>query len=230
MKQLFFVFYILVFPASSLAQQILDRPSKSLSPEIVVIDENEVPHKLNEFSKYPFILVPIYASCTSSCPLIIESLERDLPQSGLAVESYRVILFTFDQKDQAKDLKMLRQMHKIPPAWLIVRSIPEFTENLMSAIGVRSVLDPKTREFAHPDVLMVVGQGLKNSQRIAGREVSPKVLLDAVSGSGSESKADWKLIFSFLLPVGVVGTLICVIAAVHLAQKQKTNVSLPPKA
>ena len=125
---------------------------------------------------------------------------------------------------------MLRQMHKIPPAWRIVRANPEFTESLMSAIGVRSVLDSKTREFAHPDVLMVVGQGLRNSQRIAGRDVSPKVLLGAVSSSGSESKVDWKLIFSYLLPLGVLGTLICVIAAVHLAQKQKSNVPLPPKA
>ena len=214
---------LLVFAFFSLcaeAQQILDDPKPNLPESLVLNDENATDRRLSEFAGHPFLLVPVFAKCTSSCPLIIETLEHNLALSGLALDSYRVVLFSFDPNDTADDLKMLREMHNIPPAWIITRAERASTEALMSAMGVRAVTDPVTHQFAHPDLVLVIGENLIYSQRLMRSELSPEKLFSAVTGANRDTGFNLKVWLSYLLPVGIFGILLCVFIFVHLMRSR----------
>lgn len=214
---------LLVFGFLSLAaqaQQVLDEPKSTLPASLVLTDENASEHRLAEFAGHPFLFVPVYAKCTSSCPLVIETLERDLPLSGLTLDSYRVILFSFDPKDSVDDLKMMREMHKIPPAWILSHADSTTTEALMSAMGVRVVTDPVTHQFAHPDLIMVIGTNLQNPRRLMRSELSPGGLFSAVARADIQERFNLKVWLGYLLPIGIFGTLFCALTLAHLNRRR----------
>jgi cytochrome oxidase Cu insertion factor (SCO1/SenC/PrrC family) len=218
MKQFGFLLTFWILGSLAQAQSVVDHPVLTLPSDLKLEDESGRIFDVNALSGHPFFLVPIYASCKSSCPLVIEKLEHDLPLSGLKSNDYRVVLFTFDPKDQPADLEMLRKMHNVPPNWILSRADAQTTDKLMNSIGVRSIFDPSTKEYAHPDMVAVIGSSLLISNRLASKTISPRTLFDAIQKSGSADSD--KTYLSYLLPLGIFGLLGCAFILTHMTRSR----------
>ncbi len=195
---------------ASRAQSSLDQPKSELKGSIIIEDETGISHSLREFSGHSLLLVPIYAKCHGSCPVIIEKLEHDLALSGADSSNFRVLIFSFDPEDTTKDLREFRVKHNVPPLWVIAHATPTQTANLMEGIGVRTIVDPSTKEFAHPDVISILGPQLRNSKTLGRAEISPATLRAELKWADEHGSELSKEMMSYLLPVGILGCLFSV--------------------
>ncbi len=210
MKKFFFILFLILFSEIVPAQGNPTQKEFELDQNLVIEDEMGVSHSLREFSAHSFLLVPVYAKCSSTCPLIIKKLEHDLPLSGADINNYRVLIFSFDSKDSSKDLKHFREMHQIPPLWMIARATPLTTTKILQTLGVRTVLDPQAQEFAHPDIVSILGPGLWNNKLLNGSDISPAKLKAELLSADQHKTGISKEILGYLLPIGILGILFSV--------------------
>ncbi len=200
MKKFWFGLFILVFSIMAQAGQNLDE-------NISLEDEMGVKHLLREFSAHSFIFVPVYAKCSSSCPVIIEKLEHDLPLSKADLNKYRVLVFSFDPEDSVAALKEFREMHQIPPLWMIARATPAMTLKLMDSLGIKTVIDGVTREFTHPDVIAIIGPPLWTSKLLKSAEISPSKIQFELQAADAHESGLSKESLAYLLPIFILGTI-----------------------
>ena len=210
MKKKLIVLFMILFSKILLAQQSSIQNEVELDQKLLIEDEMGVNHSLREFSAHSFLLVPVYTKCRSTCPLIIKKLEHDLPLSGADINNYRVLIFSFDSQDSSKDLKHFREMHQIPPLWMIARATPLTTTKILQTLGIRTVLDPVTQEFAHPDVVSILGPGLWGNKLLNGSDISPATLKAELLSANQHKNGISKEMLGYLLPIGILGILFSV--------------------
>jgi cytochrome oxidase Cu insertion factor (SCO1/SenC/PrrC family) len=205
-----FLLIFLSFASLCKAQQLIDRPEEFISPNLVIEDEKGVSRELKEFSAQPFLILPVFARCRTSCPLIVEKLIHDLTLSGYPVDTFRVLVFSFDSNDTNENLKEFRRLNRIPPLWMIARATPEATVSLMRSIGVRTIEDGTSAQFSHADLVAVVGPGLWNLKYILRSEMSPEKMSQELRAATEHSKGLSKDVLSFLFPVAILGSLVSI--------------------
>ena len=89
-------------------------------PQLIVSGEQDARHDLRSIAAgAPTLLLPIFTRCTGTCPMTAALLKRALEK---AQAPFRVIVFSFDEEDTARDLREFRERFALPPAWLVVRS------------------------------------------------------------------------------------------------------------
>lgn len=142
-------------------------------PDVKVIKSSGEEVKLSSLSEgKPIILSFIYTRCTSSCPLIIQSLKKSL---GDMAGSYRVVLVDFDLRDSPADLRSYMKSKKID-GWEVVLPRGEALTRLTKALDFRFTYDEKTDMFAHPNVLVVLSPSLRVVGYILGLSYDPDTL------------------------------------------------------
>lgn len=94
-------------------------------PNLTVWDENDKRESLSDAlaaaGSGPVVVLPVYARCTMSCPVLTRMLVQQTSRMG-AGAAYRVLIFSFDPGDDAAALRQFRAEKGVPAAWLLVRS------------------------------------------------------------------------------------------------------------
>jgi protein SCO1/2 len=68
---------------------------------------------LSDLKGKPVILSPIYAGCPSACIVISRSVKKALSELNLNPETYTVLTFTFDPKEDLADMRGFQQKHQL---------------------------------------------------------------------------------------------------------------------
>jgi len=117
---------------------------------LAVLDEQDR-HQNFETTGGPTLLVPIFTRCAGSCPLTAVALKQAM--AGGSAE-FRVVLLSFDPKDNAADLRHFRKRLDLPSEWLVVRSIDAAaSRELFDDLGFRVM--NSGGGFNHPDETFV---------------------------------------------------------------------------
>jgi cytochrome oxidase Cu insertion factor (SCO1/SenC/PrrC family) len=94
--------------------------AQSLPRGLVVSDEHDQRRDLAAATAgAPALLLPVFTRCSGTCPLTAVLLKLALEK---ARAPFRVIVFSFDAEDGARDLAGFRERFQLPADWLLVRS------------------------------------------------------------------------------------------------------------
>ena len=120
--------YLLSFTlgCSAFGQGIPPNLSKTLGttpPDVKFVDTQGRAFKLSDLKGKPVILSPIYAGCPSACIVISRSVKKALSELNLSPETYTVLTFSFDPKEDLADMRGFQQKHQLNASnWQIGRA------------------------------------------------------------------------------------------------------------
>jgi cytochrome oxidase Cu insertion factor (SCO1/SenC/PrrC family) len=87
---------------------------------LTVSDDQGAAHDLRAMAAgAPTLFLPIFTRCAGTCPMTAHFLEEGLRKARVP---FRVVVFSFDAGDTAKDLRDFRERFALPAEWLVVRS------------------------------------------------------------------------------------------------------------
>ena len=136
------------------------------------------------FGDKPVILVPIYYSCTTVCPMVMSSLTRSLKAVSFDVgKEFRVLSLSINPRENA-DLALRKQQEYLPRygrpgaerGWHFLTGEEPAIRQLTAAIGFRYVYDEKTDQFAHATGIVLLTPQGKVARYFYGIDFSPRDL------------------------------------------------------
>lgn len=118
-----------------------------------VSDDQGASHDLLALARgAPTLLLPIFTRCAGTCPMTAHFLEQGL---GKANTPFRVVVFSFDAEDTAKDLREFRERFALPADWLVVRSSdPGATRAFLDGLDFHFM--KSSTGFDHPNETFVL--------------------------------------------------------------------------
>ncbi len=127
----------------------------------------------------PVILALVYFNCPSLCGLVLHGEGEALGKLGGAVD-YRTLTVSIDPKDRPEGAKVrkerlltdLRRPTK-PEEWPFLTGDEASIRALARTVGFRYVQDPRTGQFAHPAVLIVLTPSGRVARYLYGVEFPP---------------------------------------------------------
>jgi len=172
-------------------------------------DETGRPVRLSEyFGQRPVILVPVYYSCTTLCPILLDGLARSLrPVSFEMGKDFDVVTVTINPREkpaQAADKKEQALRRYARPGavkgWHFLTGEDASIRPLMKAIGFRYVYDEKTGQYAHAAGVVILTPQGRTSRYFYGIDLSPRDLrlglIEAADGKFG-SPIDQVLLFCY---------------------------------
>jgi protein SCO1 len=179
-------------------------------------DENGRVRKLEEFSGYPLILLPIYTRCPGPCLQNVDRLKTALTNSTGDPRQFRVLLFSFDATDTPAALAKYRERENIPLAWSIGAGSQANIDTLLDSIGMQ--IGKAGKEFTHPNLLLFLNDRLEIAKWIYGtgyRDADVDLALEVAGGRGDWLGQYAQQIYALLL---FAASLFCVALFYYLAQ------------
>ena len=112
--------FVLGGAVSASAALLPPESTRALPRDFLVSNEEDQRQDLRSLAAgAPTLLLPIFTRCSGTCPLTALVLKEAL---GKARAPFRVVVFSFDAEDGARDLKDFRERFGLPAEWLLVRS------------------------------------------------------------------------------------------------------------
>jgi len=149
---------------------------------------------LREYSgSRPVILVPVYYSCTTLCPILLDGLARGLrPVSLNAGKDFEVIAVSFNPRETpgqaaARKEHVLTRYGRPGAAngWHFLVGTEASIQPLMKAIGFRYAYDATTDQYAHAVGIVVLTPQGKIARYFYGIDYPPRDLrLGLVEAAG----------------------------------------------
>lgn len=210
-----FVVFVQAICFGTSVEDVSPQPGKAIA-RIRWMDETGRTRQLSEFAGFPVILLPIYTHCPGACVANVERLKSALSDSSSDLRQFRVLLFSFDSGDTPEKLAAYRTREGIPLAWFIGTSSQTDIDALLESIGFQYAR--AGREFAHPNVLVVLDSKLRIAKWIYGTGYTGRDLDFALKVASGEN--DWigrhsEWLYALLL---FAGSLLCVALVYYLAQ------------
>lgn len=143
-------------------------------------DERNIPLSRAYLEK-PVIITLIYTRCTHICYPYVSSLKKRLTEIGGLGTNYRVVILSFDPRDNIEDMKAMEKALGLEKDgnWIFGVSSQKDIGQLMKATGFTVNWDPKTGEYDHPALLIgVEGEGRIVRRLVGFQEV--RMLADVV--------------------------------------------------
>lgn len=139
----------------------------------VVPDDEDVRRDLRELAVgTPTLLIPVFTRCSGTCPLTALLLKKAM--AG-AQAPFRVIVFSFDPEDAAKDLREFRERFALPAGWRLVRSTDSAaTRELLDTLDFHFM--KTSAGFDHPNRTFVFSPKGAWAATLLGSEFSPAEL------------------------------------------------------
>lgn len=153
-------------PAENLLNQVGfdQRLDDQLPLATEFVDETGKLVQLREyFGSKPVIILPIYYRCSMLCSLGADEMVRTLKQLPLVMgRDYTVVTLSIDPTEKPTDAAEFKKGYVTkygkPGAeegWRFLTGKHEAIDTLTKAIGFRYAYDKKTKEYAHPDGLVI---------------------------------------------------------------------------
>lgn len=119
--------------------------------------------------KKPLILSPVYTKCKTLCGLISTGIHDVIGEIGGLGKEFNMVSFSFDSTDKAADLAFYEEFWKMDGAtWRTLSAEPDNIAKLMNSVGYEYDYDPKTKEYNHPSILIVLTPSGRVSRFIYG--------------------------------------------------------------
>lgn len=130
-------------------------------------------HLYDNLNGKPLVLSPVYTRCPMACSLISSGLKNSVEQLGTLGKDFTLITFSFDSTDTNEDLKGFEKRWKMDGVnWKTVAASGDGIKKLLQSLDYHMDYDAKTKEYAHPNVVVVLTPTGRISRYIYG--VEPK--------------------------------------------------------
>lgn len=133
-------------------------------------------NKLNLYDNLngkPLILSPVYTRCPMACSLISNGLKKAVDQLGTLGKDFNIVTFSFDSTDTNENLKEFEKRWKMDGVnWKTVTSDANGIHALLKSVDYQYDYDEQTKEYLHPNIVIVVTPSGRISRYIYG--VEPK--------------------------------------------------------
>lgn len=148
--------------------------------DITFLDERERRVTIGDLAsgERPVVLVLAYYRCPMLCGLVLEGVADTVIGSGKEPgEDFDLVTVSFDPEDhpaQAHKRKrpVLAKFEEEVP-WTFLSGDPSNVARLLDAVGVRVRKDPKSGQYAHPAVFLVLTPKGEISRYLYGFEIRP---------------------------------------------------------
>lgn len=195
---------------SAFGQGIPPNLSKTLGttlPDVPCVDTQGNTFRLSDLKGKPVILSPIYAACPSACIVISRSVKQSLAKLNLDPETYTVLTFSFDPKEDLADMKAFQSRHKLNAPNHRVAYVPDDNAlfELLDAIDFRfTYVSEQVKD--HPNLLVFLdSDGIVRHYEF-GLEFTPKQLQQGLRIARGHYTL-WERVSDWIFPVGAVGLL-----------------------
>ena len=123
----------------------------------------------------PVVLSPVYTRCPMACSLISNGLKTSIEKLGTLGKDFTVISFSFDSTDTKEDLQGFEARWKMDGVnWKTVTSNAAGIDALLKSIDYQYEYDEKSKEYLHPNLVVVITPSGRISRYIYG--VEPKTI------------------------------------------------------
>ena len=132
----------------------------------------------------PVILVPIYYSCTTLCPILLDGLARGLrPVSFSAGKDFEVIVVSINPRETSSQAAAKKE-HVLnryagpgtAEGWHFLIGADPSIQPLMKAIGFRYAYDARTDQYAHAAGIVILTPQGKTARYFYGIDYPPRDL------------------------------------------------------
>ena len=136
------------------------------------------------FGRRPVILVPVYYSCTTLCPMLLDGLARSLrPISFEMGKDFDIVTVTINPRETpsqaaAKKELAVRQYARpgVVDGWHFLTGEEASIRQVTKAIGFRYTYDAKTDQYAHAAGVVILTPQGRTSRYFYGIDLSPRDL------------------------------------------------------
>lgn len=129
----------------------------------------------------PLVLSPVYTRCPMACSLISSGLKNSIDKLGTLGKDFSVLTFSFDSTDTGDDLKNFEKRWKMDGVnWKTVTASGEGIAALLKSLDYDVDYDEQSKEYAHPNVVIVITPSGRISRYIYGVEPKPDDLKLAI--------------------------------------------------
>lgn len=185
------VCFALAAPGALLAQGSFGTPSKDPPredryvyhkiPDIPIRTRKGPQHLASLWSDKPLLLSMIFARCGGVCSPFLRSLNSAIADTGGLGVHYRVVVLSFDPRDDVSDLEMIAQEFgvKANENWIFAVASPADIARVAAATGFWFQWDPARQEYDHSSLVVAVDQG-KLVRMLAGTTVPSASLRETV--------------------------------------------------
>jgi protein SCO1/2 len=141
--------------------------------------------QLNDYlHRKPIVLMPVYYRCPMLCGLELQGLVRCLrAMEFTAGKEFEILTFSIDPKEKPelaaeKKANYLKQYQRpgTEDGWHFLTGEEEPVQSLCQSIGFRSRFDPKTGQFAHAAVTVILTPEGRIARYLMGVEFAPRDL------------------------------------------------------
>lgn len=137
--------------------------------------------KLSDFRGRPIVVNMIYTSCTHTCPVIVQTLQRavDAARSTLGVESFVVLTIGFDTRaDTPERMRAYAQSRgvELTANWRFLSADAETVEALARDVGFLFAASPKG--FDHLSQTTVIDADGVVYRQVYGSDFDPPRLIE----------------------------------------------------
>ncbi|MBI4687765.1 MAG: SCO family protein [Nitrospirae bacterium] len=150
----------------------------------------------------PLVISFIYTRCLTACLVITDALNEVVTKAGGLGKDFKVLTLSFDPMDMVHDLdKFKRQWRLNEESWIVAAGEKEEVKKILDAVQFRYVYDMASREFLHPNFIVILTPNGKISRYLYG--VSPREkdfklgIIEAKKGGTSFSVLDGFLLRCF---------------------------------
>ncbi len=178
------LFFTLAFPQSQIRLPDQSKVLGSAVPDVSLVDDRGRVVKLSDIlENKPLIIAPVYTRCETACPLIAVGLKEAVGQVGGLGKEYNVLFLSFDPSDNPQRLKEFRRRFGLE-GFLIAGGREAST--LLRALDFEYFYDKTSKEFLHPNLIVILSPDGKVSRYVFGVKYDPLELklslLDAKKG------------------------------------------------
>jgi cytochrome oxidase Cu insertion factor (SCO1/SenC/PrrC family) len=109
----------------------------------------------------PVLLTMVFAQCGGVCSPFLRSLKSAVSEAGGLGTDYRVVVLSFDPRDQVADMKMIADELGVAANanWIFGVASPTDIEQLATAIGFWFSWDQVRQQYDHPSVVVAIDRG-----------------------------------------------------------------------
>jgi protein SCO1/2 len=140
-----------------------ERLGEKIPLDVPLLDERGRELRLGAVITKPTLLLPVYYSCPTVCPMMLANLAQAINKTPLELgKDYRVLAFSFDEEDEPElalhaKKNYTKILKKGLPAeeWIFLTGDKESIRSVTDGMGFRF---KKTQQnlFVHPNVLLAL--------------------------------------------------------------------------
>lgn len=146
--------YLVLFSSGVVAQTF---PKDSIySVKMKWKNEQGQSFNLDQLAGNFVVTTMAYTTCRSACPLTMQRLKaikKDLSPK----DQVKFLVISFDPEvDQAKELKMFKNMHKLDSNWILIIGSAEETRKISLLLGMNYQKNTDSKDIMHSNKIVLL--------------------------------------------------------------------------